>query len=82
MGKFEKAIDDFESAATWLGAVDEPALVSLRAMAEQLDGGDMKPALLSQYGLAYRALLARAPKGDDADTDPLEAALKGAEGDA
>lgn len=71
-GEFQKSLDKFEKSADWLGDADAPALAALRAMAAELDGGGAKPALYSQWGLHYRALLKRAPSTDDADSDPLE----------
>lgn len=71
---FTTAVKDFEDASPWLGPQHAPAVVALRAMATQLDGGDMAPALLGQFGLAYRALQKERPT--ESAKDPLEAALE------
>lgn len=77
MGEFTRSVAEFEDASPWLGPLDAPAVASLRAMAAKLDAGDMAPAMLSAFGLAYRSLLKRAPVQDKPD-DPLEAALRAA----
>lgn len=77
---FRSAVKAFEDASPWLGDADLPARVALRSMADALDGGDLAPALLAQFGLTFRNLQKRAPAEDHAPADPLEAALRGAEG--
>lgn len=80
MATFAYAVRKFKkSAADWLTDEDSPAVIALEAMAKQLDV-KMTPALLSQYGLAYRSLLKRKPSGD-AEMDELEKALAEAEDD-
>lgn len=79
MTSFNEAVDRFEKAAPWLGDADLPAVVTLRAIAVELDNGTRTPALLGQWGLTYRNLLARAPKADEPETDPLALALSEAE---
>lgn len=79
MVSFSEAVDKFEAASPWLGDADLPALVTLRALADELDEGKMVPALIAQYGLTYRALRARSPQADNAPVDPLAAALEAAE---
>lgn len=76
---FTTSIDDFVEASEWLSDVHKPAVTALRAMAAQLDGGDLAPALLGQFGLMYRALLKEAPRVDSVE-DPLEVALQEAAG--
>lgn len=71
---FTSAVKDFEGASPWLGPEHAPAVVALRAMAAQLDGGDMAPALLGQFGLAFRALRKERPV--ESAKDPLAAALE------
>ncbi|MGW9346033.1 hypothetical protein ACWGR3_31315 [Streptomyces albidoflavus] len=72
MATFIYAVRKFKkSAASWLSDEDLPAVVALEAMAKELDV-KMTPALLSQYGLAYRSLLARAPKTSGEGGDPLD----------
>jgi hypothetical protein len=66
---FISSVETFlESAAPWLLPEDIPAVVSLQHMAKALDE-EMTPALLSQFGLAYRSLLKKKPTdtGDDGD---------------
>lgn len=70
---FREAVKRFETASPWLDERHAPAVVALRAMAAQLDGGDMAPALLGQFGLAYRALQKERPV--ERSTDPLSEAL-------
>lgn len=79
MSPFTDSLKEFLSAAAWIGPLDAPAVASLRAMAYELDSGGMTPALLSQFGLAYRSLLKRAPK-DAPPEDEFERLL--AEGQA
>lgn len=73
IGQFARAVAEFEKASPWLGPQHSPAVVSLRAMAQQLDAGDMAPALLGQFGLAFRALSKERPTATT--VDPLAAAL-------
>lgn len=80
MATFIYAVRKFKkSAADWLSEEDAPAVVALEAMAKELDQ-KMTPALLSQYGLAYRSLLKRKPTGET-ERDELEAALAEADDD-
>ncbi|MBB1482501.1 hypothetical protein H5392_01340 [Tessaracoccus sp. MC1865] len=74
---FTSAVADFETASPWLGPQHAPAVVALRAMAAQLDAGDLAPALLGQFGLAFRALSKERPTAEH--VDPLAAALAEAE---
>lgn len=79
-GEFTRSIKEFVDASPWLGPLDAPALAALKAMAETLDSGDLTPAMLSAFGLAYRALLKRAPL-DAPPEDEFEALLaEGREG--
>lgn len=75
---FKMAVADFEEASPWLGPQHAPAVAALRAMAEHLDGGDMAPALLGQFGLAFRSLSKERPTAEQ--VDPLAAALQEAQG--
>lgn len=75
---FTSAVRDFEAASPWLGPQHAPALAALRAMAKQLDGGSLQPAMVGQFGLAYRNLEKQRPTGKKAD--PLAAALEEAQG--
>lgn len=71
---FQSAVEEFEAASPWLGPEHAPAVVALRAMATQLDRGEMAPALLGQFGLAFRALRKERPV--ESSVDPLAAALE------
>ncbi|MGC5584144.1 hypothetical protein [Ornithinimicrobium sp. W1665] len=71
---FSAAVQEFEDASPWLGPQHAPAVVSLRAMAVQLDAGDMAPALLGQFGLAFRSLSKERPV--ESGVDPLTVALQ------
>lgn len=73
---FASAVKDFEDASPWLGPQHAPAVAALRAMATQLDAGDMAPALLGQFGLCFRNLAKERPA--ESAKDPLEAALEAA----
>lgn len=75
---FTQTVEDFESASTWLSDEDQPAVTTLFALAEELDGGPLMPALVAQFGLTYRSLLKRAPVADTVAVDPLEEALRDA----
>lgn len=69
---FKESVIAFEGASPWLGPQHAPAVAALRAMAEQLDA-ELVPAMLSQFGLAYRALEKERPR--DVEQDSLAAAL-------
>lgn len=71
---FSASVEEFVSASPWLAAPHAPALATLRALATALDGGDLTPALVGQFGLAYRNLAKLAPAAP-APVDPLAAAL-------
>lgn len=75
---FTESVAQFETTSTWLSTEDQPALVTLYAIATELDRGPMVPALVAQFGLTYRNLLKRAPQTDEAAGDPLEEALRAA----
>ncbi len=74
---FASAVEEFEGASPWLGPEHAPAVVALRVMAAELDKGDMAPALLGQFGLAFRALRKERPA--ETSKDPLAAALEEAQ---
>lgn len=75
---FTLAVNKFKrSAKGWLTDADAPAVASLTEMAKALDAGELSPAMLGQFGLAYRNLLKRQPV-DDGPVDELEALLGGA----
>lgn len=59
---FAASVREFcEAASAWLGPLDAPAIESLYVMADELDSEGPSPAMLAQFGLAYRSLLKRAP---------------------
>jgi hypothetical protein len=71
---FMAATLEFIHSATWLTDEDNPAIVSLIAMARELDDR-LNPPLVAQYGLTYRNLLKRKPGNEDAP-DELGKLLK------
>lgn len=71
---FTKATLEFIHSATWLTDEDNPAIVSLIAMARELDER-LNPPLVAQYGLTYRNLLKRKPETEN-DLDELGKLLK------
>ena len=73
---FTTSINKFIKASPWIGPTDAPAVASLKAMAKELDTAEfLSPAMLSQFGLSFRALQKRAP-AEDAAEDEFEAALR------
>ena len=59
---WKKTVELFEAAAaSWLTPADGPQLMALRSIARELDGGKFQAALISQFTLVHRALLARRP---------------------
>lgn len=74
---FLGSVEEFVAASPWLGPEHAPALMTLRAVATKLDGGDVQAALVSQFGLVYRALLGQRPTVEQAD--PLAEALQEAQ---
>ena len=62
-GRWVASVDDFEAEASWLTGVDRPQLIALRSIAEALDAGSFQAALISQFTLVHRGLLARKPDG-------------------
>lgn len=77
MESFQGAVETFVGEASYLGDQDLPAIVTLRRIAAQLDEGEMSPALISQFGLTFRDLRKREPKGEP-PADELEQALNNA----
>lgn len=76
---FASTVAEFIDGAAWLGPDDAPALVTLEALADELDR-EVTAALAAQFGLTYRNLLKRKPAEDNAALDPLAAALEAANG--
>ena len=76
MRGFTQAIETFIKSSTWLEDEDAVAVISLQAMAAQLDSDDkLNPPLVAQFGLTYRNLLKKKPVISD-DVDPLEGLLR------
>lgn len=76
MRGFTEAINKFITSADWLQDEDAVAVVSLLAMAAELDTADkLNPPLVAQFGLTYRNLLKKKPVGDT-EVDPLADLLK------
>lgn len=58
------SVQAFEAEAKdWLTDADAPQLMALRALAKALDSGTFQAALISQFTLVHRGLLARRPGG-------------------
>lgn len=74
-GSYTESIETFLESAEWLTDVDVPAVTTLLLLAKRLDEEGFHAQTIAQFGLCYRALLKRAPGGDDEETDPLEALL-------
>lgn len=73
---FLSSIEAFIAASPWLGAQHKPALVTLRALARQLDMR-VTAAMVAQFGVAFRDLRSQAPTGspdDDAVDDIIDEA--------
>ncbi|MFT4051107.1 MAG: hypothetical protein QM677_02515 [Microbacterium sp.] len=67
------AVRKFKKAArTWLSDEDYPAVIALENVARELDAGNVSPAMIGQFGLAYRALLKRQPAAPATEVDPLD----------
>lgn len=78
MATYRTAVRRFKrSAKDWLTDEDSPAVTALENIADELDGGNVSPALISQYGLAYRSLLKRKPVDTSAEVDPLDDIIPG-----
>lgn len=58
-----EATRKFIDSSPWLSDEDLPAVVMLESLAEQLDESGPVPAMAAQFGLTYRQLLKKAPKG-------------------
>lgn len=58
VGRFAAKVAQFKKDATWLADEDGLALVMLEALAEEIDV-KLTAALLAQFGLTYRSLLAK-----------------------
>lgn len=55
------SVETFVAEADWLTGADKPQLTALRAIARELDSGKFQAALISQFTLIHRGLLARRP---------------------
>lgn len=61
-GRFTQAVEKFLGNAPYLSDEHLPSIVSLQAIAEELDSGKVTPAMLAQFGLTHRALLKANPE--------------------
>lgn len=73
---FTQSIKSLEESQDWLTDADLPALISLYAIAKELDDNGVTGSLIGHFGVAYRSLLQRAPKASKESTDPLALALQ------
>lgn len=71
---FEEETFKFIRSSSWLTDEDGPAIISLLAMARELDV-KINPPLIAQYGLTYRNLLKKKPGGEE-EPDELGRLLK------
>lgn len=80
---FTNSLDSFIAASPWLTEEHEPEVAALRFIADTLDRDTpSNPApLISQWGLLLRSLRKSAPTSATTE-DPLERALRDAEGTA
>lgn len=70
------SVDRFRTEADdWLTPADEPQLTVLYAIADELDRGTFQAALISQFSLVHRALLARRPGKTDTPKTETEQVL-------
>lgn len=73
MATFKYSVNKFKRGAKgWLTDEDAPALTSLENLAKQLDAGPLQASMVSAFGVAYRALLARKPEEASEEVDPLD----------
>jgi hypothetical protein len=71
MRGFRESVDKFILFADWLSEEDEIAIVTLQAVADELDTMDKLHApLVSAFGLTYRDLKKKKP-GDSDEIDPF-----------
>jgi len=67
-------VQEFENSCDWLTVEDGLALTSLYLMAEELDNNGIQGPIMGAFGIAYRALLKRAPQAKGTN-DELEGLL-------
>lgn len=65
---FLGAVREFIAASPWLGPEHKPALVTLRALARQLDLR-VTAAMIAQFGVAFRDLRNQAPAAGAGEDD-------------
>ena len=71
-----------ESQSDWLGnSLHAPAVSLLLLLADGIDADPTKASLISQYGLAYRSLIAEKPKEPEG-LDELDLLLRSSAGEA
>ncbi len=70
-----------ETEAEWVGnPIHAPAIAMLLLLADQIDADPQKASLISQYGLAYRSLIAERPKEEQGE-DALDLLLRNSVGE-
>jgi hypothetical protein len=71
MRGFREAVDKFILFADWLTEEDDVAIVTLQAIADELDTmNKLHAPLVSAFGLTYRDLKKKKP-GDAEEVDPF-----------
>jgi hypothetical protein len=60
-GTWRESVDEFVRDAPWLTGRDKPQLKALYSIADKLDGDTFQAALISQFTLVHRGLMARNP---------------------
>lgn len=74
MRGFTEAVNKFIQSAEWLTEEDEVAIVTLKAVAAELDTmNKLHAPLVSAFGLTYRDLMKKKPI--DMDVDEIELLL-------
>lgn len=71
---FLGSINAFTASSPWLGPEHGPAIVTLRALARQLDQR-VTAALVAQFGVTFRDLRSQSPSSTAPSSDPIETAL-------
>jgi hypothetical protein len=71
MRGFRAAVDKFIATSDWLTEEDEVAIVTLQAVADELDSmPKLHAPLVSAFGLTYRDLKKKKP-GEAEEVDPF-----------
>lgn len=73
---YTESLETYVASQTWLNETHVVEIELLRGVAAHLDTPDgFSPAMVSQFGLWFRALKAQAPREGN-DLDELEAELR------